>query len=212
MDGQGVTSHNFLTTHVLRVEALPSTQENLDEVLHSFWKLESLGVEPKMDSVLEEFTQTAKFKEGRYEVSLSWKESHPKLPDNYQLSQKRLDGLIRRLKRDPEILREYNAILQTQLERGIVEAVDLRDDSVSNLIIYYLHHHAVVRRDKSTTKVRIVYDASARLTGCSLNDCLHKGSKFDQKILDILLRFRVHRVALTADIEKSIPDGVCTGV
>ena len=86
VDGQGVTSHNFLTAHVLRVEALPSTQENLDEVLHSFWKLESLGIEPKVDSLLEEFTQTVKFKEGRYEVSLPWKESHPRLPDNYQLS------------------------------------------------------------------------------------------------------------------------------
>ena len=85
VDGQGVTSHNFLTTHVLRVEALPSIQENLDEVLRSFWKLESLGVEPKVDSVLEEFTQTVKFKEGRYEVSLLWKESHPRLPDKPKL-------------------------------------------------------------------------------------------------------------------------------
>ena len=56
--------------------------------------------------------------------------------------------------------------------------------------IHYLPHHAVVRKDKSTTKVRVVYDASARSTGCSLNECLHKGPKFDQKILDILVRFR----------------------
>jgi hypothetical protein len=48
-----------------------------------------------------------------------------------------------------------------------------------------------------------VYDASARANGPSLNDCLHAGPKFDQKILDLLLRFRAHRVALTADIEKA---------
>ena len=68
--------------------------------------------------------------------------------------------------------------------------------------IHYLPHHAVVRRDKETTKVRVVYDASARSDGPSLNDCLHARSKFDQRILGILCRFRVHRVAVTADIEK----------
>lgn len=39
--------------------------------------------------------------------------------------------------------------------------------------------------------------------GSSLNDCLHAGPKFDQSILDILLRFRTHKVALIADIEKA---------
>ena len=69
--------------------------------------------------------------------------------------------------------------------------------------IHYLPHHAVVRHNKETTKVRVVYDASARSDGPSLNDCLHAGPKFNQKILDILLRFRVHRVAIIADIEKA---------
>ena len=53
--------------------------------------------------------------------------------------------------------------------------------------------------------MRVVYDASACSTGCSLNECLHKGPppKFDQKILDILIRFRTYKIALTADIEKA---------
>ena len=69
--------------------------------------------------------------------------------------------------------------------------------------VHYLLHHAVVRQDKATTKLRIVYDASAKSDGPSLNDCLYTGSKFDQKILDILLWFCLHKVALTADIEKA---------
>ena len=48
-----------------------------------------------------------------------------------------------------------------------------------------------------------MYDASTKSTGPSFNDCLHTGLKFDQKILDILPRFRMHRIALTADIEKA---------
>lgn len=39
--------------------------------------------------------------------------------------------------------------------------------------------------------------------GPPLNDCLHAGPKFKQRILDILLMFRIHRVAVTADTEKA---------
>ena len=89
-----------------------------------------------------------------------------------------------------------------QLEQGIVEPIE-NQSSVDIPEVHYLPHHAVVRKDKATTKLRVVYDASARSTGPSLNDCLNPGPKFDQKILDILSRFRVHRFAVTADIEKA---------
>ncbi len=69
--------------------------------------------------------------------------------------------------------------------------------------VHYVPHHAVVREDKTTTKLRIVYDASARSNGPSLNDCLYTGPKFGQSILDIIIRFRTHQVALAADIEKA---------
>lgn len=71
--------------------------------------------------------------------------------------------------------------------KGIVERVeDLKDTPE---MMHYLPHHAVVRQDKETTKIRVVYDASARSGGPSLNDCLHTGPKFNQRILEILLRF-----------------------
>ena len=70
--------------------------------------------------------------------------------------------------------------------------------------IHYIPYHAVVRTDKSTTKIRIVYDASAKdKNGTSFNNCLHKGLKFDQNIINILIRFSVHRVAFSSDIEKT---------
>ena len=56
---------------------------------------------------------------------------------------------------------------------------------------------------RQTTKLCVVYNASVKEDGPSLNDCLYAGPKFDQNIMDIILRFRVHRVALAADIEKA---------
>ena len=60
-----------------------------------------------------------------------------------------------------------------------------------------VHYHAVVRQDK---QVRMVYDASAKSEGSSLNEWM---PKFNQRIFEILLRFRIHHVVLIADIEKA---------
>ena len=105
------------------------------------------------------------------------------------------------MKQNPEILKEYNSIIQNQLEQGIVEVVE--KDGVSSVMVHYLPHHAVVRHDKDTTKVRVVYDPFAKSNGPSLNDCLHVGPKFNQKINELLFRFRSYPVALVADIEKA---------
>ncbi len=126
---------------------------------------------------------------------------HEPLPDNYELSRRRLGGLLRRLQQDPAILREYDAIVREQLSKGIVEEVNPFSETQG--VVHYLPHHPVIHQDKDTTKLRVVYDASARVSGPSLNDCLCTGPKFNQKILEILLRFRSYRIALIADIEKA---------
>ena len=66
-------------------------------------------------------------------------------------------------------------------------------------------HHAVVRKQAKTTKVRVVYDASCKegKNSVSLNDCLHVGPPLTPLLFEILLRFRENRIALAADIEKA---------
>ena len=88
------------------------------------------------------------------------------------------------------------------MTQGIIEVVD-KPESGDVGKVHYLQHHAVIQREKQTTKLRIVYDASARTKAVSLNDCLHTGPTFGQNIMDIFLRFRSHKVALAADIEKA---------
>jgi len=197
------TSCNLITTHTLRVDTytLDDNEQRLDSKLKMFWDLESLGIKEGEPDVYGEFGKGISFKGGRYEVTLPWKESHPILPSHYDLSVKRLTGLFKRLRHTPEILQQYDTVIKDQLERGIVEVVD--DTGSQNNLTHYLPHHPVVREDKSTTKLRIVYDASAKTCGPSLNECLYAGPKFGQSIMDILLRFRTYRTALAADIEKA---------
>ena len=187
-----------LTTHTLQVNTVGN--EETEAVLRSFWELESLGIQESSDSVYDHFISSILLKEKRYEVSLPWREYHEPLLDNYELSFKRLQSLLRRLKQYLVILKEYDAIIHDQLDKGIVEKVGQPDDMPGR--IHYLPHHAVIRQDKETTKLRVVYDASARSRGPSLNDCLYVGPKFNQKILEILLRFCSYPTAWIADIEK----------
>ena len=196
------SSTNLLTTHTLHVGTALNETETLNETLHSFWELESLGIKQPDQCVLTEFEEKIKLKNGRYQVLLPWKDVHPPLPDNYQLALKRLRGLQHRLLQQPVLLKEYDAIIQDQVKQGVVEVIT-DPTPTDGRAVHYLPHQAVVRQDKATTKIQIVYDASAKTTGPSLNDCLYTGPKFDQRIMDILLRFRTSRIALTADIERA---------
>ena len=193
------------STHTLRVEsslllANHKIDTPLDSQLQKFWDLEVLGIQDHETSVYDEFVKKISFKDGRYEVHLPWKEQHPPLGDHYQMSLNRLISLLQRLKRSPEVLKEYDTVIKNQLSSGIIEIASKPNPSSQ---VHYLPHHPVIRSDRDTTKFRIVYDASAKTTGTSLNDCLYVGPPFGQYIFDIILRFRVHNVALAGDIEKA---------
>ena len=71
--------------------------------------------------------------------------------------------------------------------------------------VHYLPRHAVIRWERATTKIRIVYDGSAKLSDSdlSLNDCLQTGPNLIPKLFDVFVQFRSHPVAITADIEKA---------
>ena len=71
--------------------------------------------------------------------------------------------------------------------------------------MFYMPHQAVIRRDAISTKLRVVYDASAKSSSelPSLNDSIHPGLSLIPAIMDILIRFRAYKYGITADIEKA---------
>ena len=175
--------------------------DSLERNVQRLWDLETLGV-TECDGVYEEFMDNISFNGTRYSVKLPWKEGHDSLPSNYELSLSRMKSEIRKLRKEPEILEEYDAVMKEQSDSGVIETVTQLEKADQ---VHYIPHLAVVRREASTTKVRVVYDASAKLgkEGTSLNDCLHVGPSLNPLLFDILLRFREKRVALIGDIEKA---------
>jgi len=135
------SSVNLMIIHTLHVNT--AENEESDAVLRSFWELESLGIHGQEDLAYGNFMNDVQLKNGRYEVSLPWREYHESLPDNYDLSLRRLQGLLRRLRQDPAILKEYNAIIQDQLSKGVVERADESHGTPGKT--HYLPHHAVIR-------------------------------------------------------------------
>ena len=178
----------------------PRKQE-IDRDIHKLWDLDSVGIREENEvhqNVIDNIIFTGK----RYSVGLPWKVGHKPLPSNYQGSMIRLKSQIRKLKKNPEALDKYNEVIREQLQTGIIEQVSELEQTDS---CHYLPHQAVCREDAETTKVRVVYDASAKDTkaSVSLNDCLHAGPALTPMIFDILLRFRAGKVALVGDIEKA---------
>ena len=79
--------------------------------------------------------------------------------------------------------------------------VPLYDLEKSSQKVFYLPTHAVKKQSSTTTKIKAVFDSSAKSsTGVSLNDTLLVGPTIHPPLLDVLLRFRLHRVALVPDV------------
>ena len=149
--------------------------------------------------VYDEFKeQLSRSPEGWYETALPWKGNYPPLPNNYEGSIHRLNTLVCKLRRT-DMLSEYDAVISAQLEQGVVEKAPEKVEGKE----FYLPHRAVVREEAETTKLRIVYDASARAhsNAPSLNECLHAGPPLQNKLWSVLIRNRFHAVA--GDLRKA---------
>ncbi|XP_037778187.1 uncharacterized protein LOC119574962 [Penaeus monodon] len=184
-----------------------------DSDLREFWSLESVGITQKetvtcpftSDPVLQQFCGNVKFDGGRYEVGLPWKSDDCKknLRNNEGLARKRLEGLERKLDKDPQLKEQYFDVFTGYEDEGIIEEVP-SNEIVSSQPIYYMPHRPVVKESSTSTKIRPVFDASAAsYNGVSLNDCLESGPSLNPDLVKVLIRFRRWKVALTADITKA---------
>ncbi|XP_022804811.1 uncharacterized protein LOC111342037 [Stylophora pistillata] len=154
------------------------------------------------DEVYSEFKeQLRRGEEGWYETSLPRKGNHPPLPSNEAGSLRRLPGLVKKL-RSQGMIERYDQVIQDQIKAGIVERVSRPSTGQHE---FYIPHKAVVRDTAETTKLRVVYDASARAhSGApSLNECLNPGPPLQNKLWSVLVRSRFHPVTVAGDIKQA---------
>ena len=174
----------------------------------NFWETESIGIKEPLNEEWNENTgilKHLKYDGKRYVIGLPWKEERELILSEYQLSRNRLNSLHHKLRQDPELLNKYDRIIKEQLEMGIIEEVKTEIDDKFSEDVHYLPHHTVLHHDRETTKVRVVYDGSAKSprNNYSLNNCLQVGPNLILQLFHILVKFRSDPIALTADIEKA---------
>ena len=182
--------------------------EDVNVVLRQFWEIDSGGVENASVLTIEEkmavekIERSVKFIEGRYQVAIPWRDNLSKmsLPNNYKMALQRLQNLEKRLIRDPKVASAYGEIIEKYLDKGYVRKIDNFEEK--SIVKWYLPHFAVVRNDRATTKTRVVFDASAKFNGVSLNDMIYQGPKLQRELIDVLLRFRRYPVAIVCDIAE----------
>lgn len=179
-----------------------------DDLLKSFWEIEeqssdisSLSLEER--SAVQHFERHhSRNESGQFIVPL------PKRPQAKQIGESRSQA-VRRFRSLEKSLHarglsnEFNAVMEEYFEKDHAELVPAADLEKPTHEVFYLPMHVVLKESSSTTKVRAVFDASASSsTGVSLNDQLLVGPTVHSTLIDVLLRFRLHRIALTTDVSR----------
>jgi hypothetical protein len=136
--------------------------------------------------------------EGRYVLRLPFRENVI-LGESKYIATKRLFFLLQQIKRN-NIQLDYNKLMDNYLYSNHMEVV------IENGVIahqYYIPHHPIIKPDSSTTKLRVVFNASSKTTnGSSLNDVLMVGPTIQRDLFSIIIRFTRHRFVFVADIEN----------
>ncbi|KAL5007291.1 hypothetical protein ScPMuIL_016097 [Solemya velum] len=141
-----------------------------------FWNIESLGIENQnrfenYTDIAKEYADTSiEFFHGKYTAKLPWKAEVPELQSNFGIVKRRTENVIRRLSRDPDLLRMYSKVLSEQEEKGFIERVDIASDCTNR--IHYIPHHPVLK-ESATTPLR-VYAVTTDIEKAFLQIGLHQ--------------------------------------
>lgn len=178
--------------------------ENIERMITKFWDLEDIPRDRLLDTndrICENhfITHTKRDETGRFSVKLPLKETPNCLGDSFHLAKKRLLNLERKFKRNPVLKLDYTKFITEYSQLKHLSPSKPHNTGYS----YYLCHHAVLKHDSESTKLRVVFDGSApSSSGYSLNNILMVGPNVQDSLFSILIRARQYKYLLTGDVEK----------
>ena len=179
-----------------------------DEVLHKFWEkeadsLESPPLSPEEKLVMNHFQNNHYRDETkRFIVPLPKKEGLEPLGESRGMAVRRFLSLEKSLWSKGQF-EEFAKVVQKYFNVGHTEPVPVQQLVKPCEEVLYLPMHEVTKHSSTTTRFRVVFDASVKSSSrTSLNDQLHVlvGPTVHSPLVDVLLRFRQHRIALTTDV------------
>ena len=178
---------------------------NLEKSLTS---LESIGIHNEIsqydNDMMEWFKSKIEIKDGRYQVELSWdKDTLKRVPSNFVLTKMLAKKIAERCRREG-FLHDYESIFDEQLNKNIIEPINV-DEQFDPENYKWIPHHPVVKNEKNaTTKIRAVLNCKFQ-TGQnpSLNDAAYDGIDLTNNLLGIINYARTNNYLVIGDIEKA---------
>ncbi|XP_055841189.1 uncharacterized protein LOC129908595 [Episyrphus balteatus] len=182
---------------------------SLDRQIQNFFEIENI---PDYKPLSEEdifceklySTTTSRGADGRYTVRLPFKDPTPALGHSRDIAFKQFQRMEKSFEKKPDLYVKYNQVLEEYSSLGHMEEV-LSDEIIyeNRVCSFFLPHHAVIKPDSISTKIRVVFNASNKSsTGVSLNDLLHTGPVLQSDLTTLILNWRLYRYVFNADIEK----------
>lgn len=189
-------SHSFFTS----IEA-----NILNQTIKQFWEIEEIPplnfISPEEKDCENIFNKTHyRESSGRYVVSLPFRDNEPSFEGSRAVAEKRFYSLEKRLNKNEELKQMYFDFIRDYIDTGHMTLIK---NPIYNNFSYYFPHHCVLKPESTTTKLRVVFDGSAKAAnGLSLNDTLLIGPKLQKDIFTIILNFRLHNIVFIADIRQ----------
>lgn len=206
----GPLSLNSLQASI--INTLPSItkssliDESIDTQLKKYRQLEECSTSEKHLSQEELFCEEhysrtrERDPDGRFIVSIPFKEPVLKIGKSYDLAYNRFIALERKLSKNCDLKLQYSAFNDEYIRLAHMSKIEMpSEDSV----VFYLPHHCVLKEDSSTTKLRVVFDGRAITdSGYSLNDIEAVGPNLQDSLFSILMRLSQQNFVMAADVEK----------
>ena len=199
-----LTKSNYTNVQCNHVVIANTSCNNIDNQLLKFWELEELPqntILSQEEKACEKhfLTHTSRLSSGRFSVKLPLIDSPDCLGDSYNLAKKRFLYLEKRFRKQPTTKEQYVNFITEYAELGHLSECPTSKPYPS----YYLCHHAVFKEKSESTKIRVVFDGSARTSsGLSINDIQMIGPNIQDSLFSILIRARQYKFIITGDIEK----------
>ena len=186
----------------LSVNYVRAMDTALEQSVRRLWQLEQLPslldtthqMSKEDRYALSQMRKSKTIENGHYKVAVPWRPGSTSLPCNRPQVLSRLQQLKARLNLDPDVLEKYMHVVESYISQGHARKVELGDGSEK----WMLPHHPVLHPLKPG-KLRVVFDCAASYQGRSFNNELLTGPDLLQSLIDVL-RFRLGRIAFTADI------------
>ncbi|XP_068250762.1 uncharacterized protein [Palaemon carinicauda] len=195
---QGERIEQVKTLRVCKIASEPY-QFDVDE----WWRLDRVGIAPSEQYTVREaeamrkVSQSVVKKPEGYQVSLPFG-SDARPDTNYRNAVAQSESLQTKFRKDREHFDQYQGVIDKYLEAGFISEV--KEPKVEG---YYMPHFGI-RKDSSTTPLRIVFNASAKSKGNkSLNEYLLPGPNLVELAYYLLIRFRLNQYAMLPDISKA---------